>query len=361
MRGVRLTPGELLDSSGLVSQKSSGGGPTYFDYTLRGSGLENWTPRFTYYGFRYVQVEGAAPESAHAAGLPVLHALEGQFLYLDVEQTGHFECSNGVINRIHELILAAMKSNLQHVLTDCPHREKLGWLEQSYLMGPSLLYDWDLRKFLPKVVEDMHDAQTIDGLVPSIAPEYVEFSGGFRDSPEWGSAAVFLPWLVAQYYGNEDLLESAYPTMARYAQYLWSKSENGVLKYGLGDWYDIGPGSPGVSKLTPLGLTATATYFADLQMLAEVARRMGKEADAKTWEEWSGRVKDAFQKTFYDAQRNSYGTGSQTSLAMPLALGLAPEGARAGVVGKAGGRYPPSRESHDRWRYWLSLRNTKPA
>ncbi len=331
---VRLTPGELLDSSGLVSQKSSGGGPTYFDYTLRGAGVESWTPRFSYYGFRYVQVEGAAPESAHAAGVPVLHALEGQFLYLDVEQTGHFECSNGVINRIHELILAAMKSNLQHVLTDCPHREKLGWLEQSYLMGPSLLYDWDLRKFLPKVVEDMHDAQTIDGLVPSIAPEYVEFSGGFRDSPEWGSAAVFLPWLVAQYYGNEDLLESAYPTMARYAQYLWSKSENGVLKYGLGDWYDIGPGSPGVSKLTPLGLTATATYFADLQMLAEVARRMGKEADAKTWEEWSGRVKDAFQKTFYDAQRNSYGTGSQTSLAVPLALGLAPEGARAGVLEK---------------------------
>ena len=331
---VRLTPGELLDSSGLVSQQSSGGGPTYFEYTLKGSGRERWAPRFSYYGFRYVQVEGAAPASEHQPTLAALHELTGQFLYLDAEQTGHFECSNERLNRIHALIVAAMKSNLQHVLTDCPHREKLGWLEVSYLMGPSLLYDFDLRRFLPKVEDDIHDAQTIDGLIPSIAPEYVVFSGGFRDSPEWGSAGVFLPSLEEQYYGDPRSLSASYPTMARYAKYLWSKSRDGLLEYGLGDWYDIGPGSPGVSKLTPRGLTATATYYADLTVLARTAKRMGNTADAVAWDRYSRRAKEAFQKAFYNEARQSYGSGSQTSLAMPLALGLAPESARPALLNK---------------------------
>ncbi len=158
---IKLTPGELLDNSGLVTQRSEGGGPTYFSYTLRGSGTEHWEPRFSYYGFRYVQVEGAAPPSFHRASLPVLQNLEGKFIYLDVEQTGHFSSSNNTLNQIHALILEALKSNLQHVLTDCPHREKLGWLEVSYLMAPSMLYDYDLRNFFPKVIADIRDSQTV--------------------------------------------------------------------------------------------------------------------------------------------------------------------------------------------------------
>jgi len=321
---VRLTPGELLDKSGLVTQKSAGGGPTYFTYTLKGSGVETWVPRFTYYGFRYVQVEGAA----------AVHKLEGQFIYLDIEQAGTFECSSKLINRIHALILAAMKSNLQHVLTDCPHREKLGWLEQSYLMGPSLLYDWDFRTFLPKVIHDIRESQPLDGLIPGIAPEYVIFSDGFRDSPEWGSAGIFLPWLNDRYYGDQSTLAGAYETMSRYARYLWSKSSGGLLSYGLGDWYDIGPKPPGVSQLTPQGLTATATYYADLQILARAAKILGKDSEASYFEQLSTRVRDAYQKAFYRAGENTYATGSQTSLALPLALGLAPDSARSGLVQK---------------------------
>ncbi len=221
---VRLTPGELLDANGLVTQHSSGG-PVYFSYVLKGSRAETWSPRFSYYGFRYVQVEGAAPAAETAKGAPVMQELEGQFVHLDAPPAGQFTCSNELLNRIHTLIDVAVRSNLQHVLTDCPHREKLGWLEQTYLMGPSLLYDWDLRTMLPKMVRDMREAQTVDGLVPDIAPEYVTFGGGFRDSPEWGSAGVLVPWLAWQWYGDWRGLEEAYPMMKRYAGYLESQAK----------------------------------------------------------------------------------------------------------------------------------------
>jgi hypothetical protein len=297
---IRLTPGELLDANGLVSQRSSGG-PSYFTYTLRGEGRETWSPRFSYYGFRYVQVEGTA----------TVHSLTGQFLHVDAPRAGTFHCSNGLLNRIHALIDAAIGSNMQHVLTDCPHREKLGWLEQSYLMGPSLLYNWDLRTYLPKLIRDTREAQTVDGLIPDIAPEYVTFAHGFRDSPEWGSAAIVLPWLAAGWYGDQAPMHDSATAMSRYAGYLLSRSENGLLAYGLGDWYDIGPRRPGTSQLTPLGVTGTATLYGDLKIL-------GRPAD---------QLRAAFQRAYA-------GESSQTSLAMSLVLGLVPDAARAAAVEK---------------------------
>ena len=254
---VKMTPGELLTPDGLVTQRSSGG-PNSFTFTLKGTGQETWAPRFTYYGFRYVQVEGDAR----------VEKMEGQFIHLDAPRTGRFESSNQRFNRIHALIDAAIRSNLQHVMTDCPHREKLGWLEETYLMGPSILYNWDLRTFLPKMMRDMREAQLFNGLVPDIAPEYVAFRGGFRDSPEWGSAAVLLPMLDWEWYGDRQALASAYPSMQAYVRYLLSQTKDGLLTYGLGDWYDLGPRPPGSSQLTPQGVTATATLWYDLQLLS---------------------------------------------------------------------------------------------
>jgi hypothetical protein len=304
---VKLTPGELLDANGMVTQRSSGS-PESFTYTLKGGGTEAWSPRFSYYGFRYVQVE--------TTGTPTLHSLTGQFVHLDAPRTGSFHCSNELLNRIHALIDAAIRSNLQHVLTDCPHPEKLGWLEQSHLMGPSLLYNWDLRAFLPKIIRDTREAQTIDGLIPDIAPEYATFGSGFRDSPEWGSAAVLLPWLAWTWYGDRQPLADSYRTMSRYMDYLDSKSANHLLRYGLGDWYDIGPGRPGSSQLTPQGLTATAIWFADLRTLERTAQLLGHADDAAKFAAQAANVQTAFQQARFPAT-------SQTAIAMRYVLGLA--------------------------------------
>jgi len=328
---VRLTPGELLDSAGLVSQRSSGG-PTYFTYTLNGSGVETWSPRFSYTGFRYVQVEGAKPEADAQPGGVTLRSLEGQFVHLDAARIGRFSCSSDLFNRIHGLIDAAVRSNLQHVLTDCPHREKLGWLEQAYLMGPSILYNWDLRAFLPKIARDMREAQTVEGLIPDIAPEYVVFGRGFRDSPEWGSAGILVPWMAWQWYGDRQPLEDSWGMMKAYAEYLGSRARDGVLSYGLGDWYDIGPRSPGASQLTPQGVTATATYWQDLKVMQAAAQLLGRPVEERAYGARAAQIGEAFQRAFYRPGEAGYSTGSQTALAMPLALGMAPEAGRAALV-----------------------------
>lgn len=324
---VKLLPGELLDAHGFVTQRSAGGSPeaeTSFTYTLRGDSSEHWHPRFSYYGFRYVQVEHR--------GTPVIDHLEGRALHASATVDGHFESSSELLNRIHTLINRAMLSNMVSLLTDCPHREKLGWLEQTHLAGTSLMFNHDLASTYAKISDDMQDAQLGDGMVPDIAPEYTVFEGGFRDSPEWGSAVILSPWIAYQFYGDLAPLRAHYESMRRYAEYLNSRSRDHMLAYGLGDWYDIGPRAPGESQLTSKGLTATAIYYQDLTTLARIADLLGKPEDAGRYGEQAAEVKAAFNAHLFHPDTNEYDTGSQTANAMPLVAGLVPEDRRAMVL-----------------------------
>ncbi len=322
---IKLIPGELINGRKLVNQRASGG-PYYFSYTLKGDGVEVWRPRFTYYGFRYVQVEGAAPEKAGTmTDKPKILSLKFLHTRNSAEQTGRFECSNEHFNKIFSLINRAIKSNLQSVVTDCPHREKLGWMEQTHLMGGSIHYNFDLYNLYKKLVFDMMDAQTNDGLVPDIAPEYVVFEGGFRDSPEWGSAAVILPWLIYKWYGDSSVMEKSWPMMKKYVEYLESKSSDHILSYGLGDWYDLGPKFPGEAQLTPRQLTATAIYYYDIVLLGKMAEVLKYHDRSLKLIELAKEVKDSFNKQFFNVQTKIYSTGSQTAMAMPLYVGLIEE------------------------------------
>jgi hypothetical protein len=289
---LKMVPGELLDADGLVSQRSSGG-PQWFSYTLKGAGEETWSPRFSYYGFRYLQVEGAG-DGAN------LIAAEGRFVHAAAPRIGEFSCSKELFNGIHKLIDAAVRSNMQHVLTDCPHREKLGWLEQTHLLGSAVMYNYGVGSLYRKISDDMAEAQTAEGLVPDIAPEYTVFKNGFRDSPEWGSAVVLAPWLAYKHYGDREILAAHYDSMKRYVEYLRGKSVDGIIGYGLGDWYDIGPKQPGVAQLTSLGVTATAIYYADLVALIEIARVNGKTADEEAFARQAEATRTVFNARLFN-------------------------------------------------------------
>jgi hypothetical protein len=327
-----MIPGETLNADGTVSQAASGG-PAWFSYTLDGSGRQTWSPRFTYYGSRYLQVSGAVPAGeANPAGLPVVEAMAANFITSASPAVGEFACSNELFNRTCTLIRWAMQSNMQSVLTDCPHRERLGWLEQNHLVGPSLMYNFDVQSLFNKVCRDMADAQTAEGLVPDIAPEYTVLRDGFRDSPEWGSASVLVPWQMYQWYGDDSVLRAQYHTMKRYVAYLGSKAKDNMLSYGLGDWYDLGPKHLGIAQLTPVSLTATAFYYHDIATLEKIARLIGNNDDARRYAALAREVAAAFNRTFYNPHTHSYATGSQTSNAIPLVFGLAPEKDRDSVV-----------------------------
>jgi alpha-L-rhamnosidase len=327
---VRILPGELLDASGRVTQRSAGASPdapALFDYTLRGGAEEHWSPMFSYYGFRYAEVTLTGD-----TGLPVVDSIAGQALHDAVAVNGNFSNSDELLNRIHRLIDAAMLNNMMSVLTDCPTREKLGWLEQTHLAGPSLMYNFNLSLLYRKMALDMRDSQLADGMVPSIAPEVVAFSGSFRDSPEWGSAIILSPWTEYTFYGDRRTLRDGYRSMVAYADYLQSKAKNNLISYGLGDWYDIGPGEPGESKLTGKGLTATAIYYQDLTVLARIAVLLDKPDDAAEFLGRAAAVKASFNAYLFHPESMSYDRGSQTANAMALALGLVPEEYRKGVL-----------------------------
>ena len=337
---VKLIPGELLEKDGSVSQRSSGR-PQWFSFTLKGGGQELWHPRFSYYGFRYVQVEGVKTGGdAAGSGQVRVIQLRGEAVHSSAPQAGDFASSDELLNRIHQLILRSIENNAVSIFTDCPHREKLGWLEETHLMASSLLYDFDFAGLYAATARNIADAQRRDGakagMVPDIAPEYVVFDpeheGPFDDSPEWGSAAVLAPWSVYERTGDRRFLEDQLEVMRGYTGYLGRRAQKGIVEYGLGDWYDIGPGEPGLSKLTTAGLTATAIYYQDLRVLEKATAIAGLTDESRSWGELAEATRASFNARFFNAERHEYDKGSQTAQAMPLALGLTPEGEQGRVM-----------------------------
>lgn len=334
---VRIIPAELVKTNGTVERGSAGGGNAWWQFTLAGRGNENYFPKFFYHGSRYFQVECRA--ATNGGELPVVESIEGVVVHSDAEPVGEFECSNELFNRIHELIRWAQRSNLASVLTDCPHRERLGWLEQYHLNGPSLRYEFDLSRMFQKGMNDMADAQLADGFVPNIAPEYVVFgkskddhSNAFRDSPEWGSAFILVPWQQYQFTGDVELLRAHYEQMKRYVAYLGTRASNNIVSHGLGDWYDVGPKPPGFAQLTPKALTATAFYQHDTWILAQAAGLLGKTDEQKIFSEKAEEIRVAFNAEFFNATNGTYATGSQCANAIPLVMNLCEPANRAAVL-----------------------------
>lgn len=319
---IRLTVGEQLDSeTGKVSQKQSGS-PHYYTYTLKGEATEEWHPDFSYYGFRYIQIDGASVFSPDG-NLPTVRDVKSQFIYNSTPETGYFECSNERFNRIHQLIKNAVKSNMQTVFTDCPHREKLGWLEETHLNGPGLLYNWDMKSFFPKIMQDIEDAQQANGMIPNIVPEYVVFGKrleAFRESPEWGIASVLLPWSYYQFYGDNSLMINYFDLMKKYVDYLSSRATDHILSFGLGDWYDYGEHRAGFSKNSPVEVSATAHYYYAAHVFSLIAEAIDRPLEKQKYGMLAGQIKQAFNAGFFNKDTKQYANGSQFCNAVALFL-----------------------------------------
>ena len=323
---VTLVVAEALTEEGACNQRQTGR-QHYYEYTLKGEGDETWRPRFSYYGYRYIQVEGAVLKGEkNPRKLPVLKDIQSCFVYNSAKKVSAFECSNPIFNAAHRLIEKAVRSNMQSVFTDCPHREKLGWLEQVHLNGPGLLYNYDLTAFAPQIMQNMADAQHRNGAMPSTAPEYVVFEGpgmdAFAESPEWGGALVIFPYMYYETYGDDSLIKKYYQNMRRYVDYLSTRADNHILSFGLGDWYDYGDFRAGFSRNTPVPLVATAHYYMIVEYLIRAARIVGNADDVRYYNSLANDIVVAFNERFQDYDAAQYGTGSQCSNALPLFLDM---------------------------------------
>ncbi|CAF1266852.1 unnamed protein product, partial [Rotaria sp. Silwood1] len=314
MRGPRGTtvtmrPAELLSSDGTINQETEGT-PIYDRYTFSGNGIETYVPIFRYHGFRYLQVE-------NLTYVPQVNDLKSYTLRINNDVTGTFNSSIKLLNDIHKIVNRAVQSNMFSVFTDCPHREKLGWLEQTHLVFPAIQRFFDIQAHGRSIVRRIAEAQLNNGMVPSTAPEYPIFSGGFRDEPNWGNSIILLPLYLYQSYGEKALLEEFYSNMVSWIDYLTSKAKNNIVSYGLGDWFAI-------DQSTPVGVTGTYGYWMSANGLATIAYALNKIADAQKYSDLTSNISSAFHTTYFNATAHTYATGSQAADVFALEMGAVP-------------------------------------
>ncbi len=339
---VRLFPSELTNRDGSVNQDSMGGGrrnEINCEYAKAADGVESWEPKFFYVGCRYLQAHFTPADPAGPP--PAIREISGVVVQSATDAVGEFECSNDMFNRVRKLVRWAQRSNMVSLMTDCPHRERLGWLEEDHLNGPALRYEFEMSRLFTKTLNDIADSQLTNGLVPTTAPEYTAFRDGgdrahlrgmFGDSPEWSSTCILVPWQQYEFDGDLDLFRAHYDGMKSYLDYFGSRADNYIVNYGLGDWYDIGPGPPGRSKLTPIALTATAFYYQDVAIMARVAALLGRNDDAGRFSGLAEKIRAAFNEKFYNPTNHGYATGSQCANSIPLVMNICESSNRADVL-----------------------------
>ncbi len=317
---ITLRFAEELHPDGSLDPASTGVFATFVvqtdRYTCKGQGTEVWEPRFTYHGFRYVEMSGYP-------ATPTLDMLEGVAVYSAVLPAGTFECSDEMLNRIHRTAVWTEVSNLHSVPTDCPHRERCGWLGDAHVSAEMTIYNFEMAPVWSKYLHDIETSLTEKGLPTFVAPGKRKID---EASPDWGTAVVQIPYYLYLYYGDRRVLEEHYDTMKRWVEHLLNISDDCIVSAGLGDW--CAPGS--VPGHTPIAITSTAVFHLDATIMHQVAQVLGRTEDAEWFTRLAGRIRDAFNRRFFDAEACTY--GSQTANVLALAWGLAPEGKEQAIA-----------------------------
>jgi alpha-L-rhamnosidase len=313
------------------------------EYILKGDGLETFEPRFTYHGFRYVQVTGLAEK-------PTLESLTGRWVTTDPETVGRFSCSNDRINRLQEVIRRTYLNNLHGIPTDCPQREKMGWLDDGCVGMEMAFFNVDTALFYRKWFHDMIDAQDANGHVPDIVPtcgwgrSRGPAAPGEMADPWWGGAIVMTPWKLYLQYGDARILEEGYPAMQAYVDFLGTTAKDHIVGWGLGDWLDETAGGGG--RRVPVAQTSTAAYACQARIVSQAAALLGRHDEARRYAELADAVTAAFNRRFLKSDTGLYAPDSQTAQALPLALGLVPEPQRSHVLARLAENITGPRQGH---------------
>jgi alpha-L-rhamnosidase len=328
---VRLRHAETLAEDGTLYMANLRGARATDLYTLKGTGLEIYEPRFTYHGFRFVEVTGFP-------GKPTLSALEGRVVNDDLPQAGEFTCSNPLLNRIYRNATWGIRGNYRSIPTDCPQRdERQGWLGDRSEECRGESYVFDISSLYPKWLQDISDSQRPSGSVPDVVPAYWPI---YSDNVTWPSTLIIAPGVLHRQYADLDSIAARFESAVLWVNYMRQFFTNGIIaRDSYGDWC-VPPEdlrlihSKDPARQTDKALLATAYFYHDLTLMARYARLLGRPADAARFADGAREVKEAFHRRFFDPAKGYYDNGSQTACILPLAFGLAPEEHRAAVFGR---------------------------
>ncbi|WP_242633308.1 alpha-L-rhamnosidase [Arthrobacter sp. S39] len=303
-------------------------------YTLAGSGIgeageEEWEPRFTFHGFRYAQVDNWPGELDPAAITAVV-------IHNDMRRTGWFECSDPLLNRLHENALWGMRGNFLALPTDCPQRdERLGWTGDIQVFSPTASYLYDSLGFLDSWLRDLALEQGHrNGVVPIIVPSVL----GMLESPvaAWGDAATVVPWVLFERFGDAGLLRRQYPSMRDWADALLKVRDRSGLWQGqmqLGDWLDPAapPDKPGAAR-THGDIVASAYLFRSLDLVAQAAAVLGNDADNGTYAALAEETRQSFLAE-YVTPAGRMVSDAQTAYSLALMFGISTDPAQRQALG----------------------------
>lgn len=322
---VRLRHAETLGEDGNLYLANMRSAAVTDVYHLKGGGPETYEPRFTYHGFRYVEVTGFP-------GKPTLDSISGRVVHDDLPVAGDFECSEPLINRFYANVRWGVRGNYRSIPTDCPQRdERQAWLGDRTFSTRGETFLFDTATFYSKWLQDMADAQKDSGSIPDVCPSYWPL---YNDNVAWPSAAIVIPSTMLDQYADTALIKRHYPAMEKWithmSQYI---ADDLIAKDNYGDWcvppenpkliHSIDPG-----RKTDTTLIATSYFCYDLNLMSRYANLLGKSADGDRYRELSQRMSTALNRKFYNASNGFYDNGSQTSCILPLAFGLVPEAER---------------------------------
>ncbi|MGD2294775.1 MAG: family 78 glycoside hydrolase catalytic domain [Candidatus Aminicenantes bacterium] len=313
---VRMRYAELLYPDGTINQENLRSARAEDVYILKGKGDEIYEPRFTYHGFRYVELTGFPC-------VPTLKTLRGRVVHTAVEQTGSFICSKSLLNQMQNNFLWGFKTNLHSIPTDCCQRdERMGWLGDAHLTAEGGMMSFHMPAFYTKFLDDIRDVQDKKGTITDTVP-YIW--GGRPADPAWGTAYPLLCWYMYTFYGDTRILQEHYEGLKKYVDSLAKMAKGDVLTFSrYGDWVSIDP--------TPGSLVSTFFYYYDLLILSKVADILGYKDDAQTYSGLAKKTKSAFNKKYYSQDSGGYGPNTQTANALPLFLDMPAKSERGRVV-----------------------------
>ncbi len=310
-------------------------------YTLRGDDAgETWEPRFTFHGFRYAEVDGW-PGEVRADDLVAV------VCHSDLERTGWFECSDPLINRLHENVVWSMRGNTLDVPTDCPQRdERLGWTGDIQVFAPTAAFLYDAAGFLASWLADLAAEQRdAAGAVPFVVPNIIE--GPVVPAAAWGDAAVIVPWALYRRYGDTGILAAQFGSMRAWVDAVAARAGERLLwdtGFQFGDWLDPAapPDNPAAARTDP-GLVATAYFARSAELVGRAAGVLGRADDEARYLALAARVRDAFARE-YVTPSGRLSSDAPTAYALALQFGLLPAaaqrrraGARLATLARDGG------------------------
>ena len=329
---VTLRHAEVLDKQGNFYTENLRAAKQTVRYTLKGGGPESYEPHFTFQGFRYVAVDGYP-------GQLTLDSLTGVVVHSDMTPASTFETSKPLINQLQHNIVWGQKGNFVDVPTDCPQRdERLGWMGDAQVFARTAAFNMDVAGFFTKWLRDVAADQLETGSVPHVIPDVISEPGRPQaGSAAWADAAVIIPWTMYLSYGDRRILETQYPSMVAWVEYMKRRAGDDLIwseDFTYGDWLAFASTAsdyPGAT--TGKDLIATAMFAHSTDLVQRTARVLGIADDAAKYAAQLARIKAAFLREFV-TETGRVGENTQTAYAVALQFDLLPEALRAAAAGR---------------------------